>query len=106
MDYEFSNDLKAVREILGISQKDLAKTLGVHLPGIRTLRLWLTMPARFILWTDSRRDMTRSLAKLILKEDMVLFLCSGSFLSGRENEYACAYIYELEPASIRSGRAD
>ena len=39
MDYEFSNDLKAVREILGISQKDLAKTLGVHLPGIRTLRL-------------------------------------------------------------------
>ena len=30
MDYEFSNDLKAIREILGISQKDLAKTLGVQ----------------------------------------------------------------------------
>ena len=65
-----------------------------------SLKEMLTMSARFILWTDSRKDMTRSLAKLILKEDMVLFLCSGSFLFGKESKYAGTYIHELEPASI------
>ena len=30
MDYNFSDDLKAIREILGITQTELAKRIGVQ----------------------------------------------------------------------------
>lgn len=68
MNYNFSEDIKSIREILGFSQKELAEKLGVEQVTVSRNELGKTVPSARILENVYRFAFTKNIRINKLKE--------------------------------------